>query len=52
MSDKNNKSKTPNTAISAAELKELGQAYQNAKAEIESEAAMIKAAWGIMKGTR
>lgn len=48
MSDKN----TQPPAISSAELKALAAAYKNSKPEIESEAAMIKAAAGIMKGTK
>ena len=39
-------------AISAAELKALAEAFKNAKPIIESEAAMIRAAAGIMKGTK
>lgn len=46
MSDKDTK------AISAADLKALAEAFKNAKAEIVSEAAMIRAAAAIMKGSR
>lgn len=45
MSDKDPK------AISAADLKALAAAYKNAKPEIESEAAMKKAANAIMAST-